>query len=263
MVDIYGSVRSMSEGKTAKHGNGALGPESWDAYYEAETQCKTYDPREDPNEEMRVELALSLLRNVSSLKEILDVGCGEGYLLSALDTRYGAPVAGLDISVTRLKRAHANCRMGRFVVGDVRKLPFADGVMDLVSAVEVVEHIAPPEAALAEMVRVSRRYVLVTVPFERPPQIVLCPHCLKTFAIDGHINEFTTRKLQKLLRDAGVTPIETIEYVVASPWSRNRLLSMLPAVIKTSLDRVLVRAGLTSKRVPKYVGVLGEKRATA
>jgi len=251
----------MFENKDSKQRIDNLGPESWEAYYQAEADLKTFDPKEDPNEEMRIELVLNLLQNASDVKRILDVGCGEGFLMNTLAAKYNAQVAGLDISETRLARAKTNCARGNFAIGDVRKLPYADSSMDLVSAVEVIEHIVPPEAALIEMARVSSRYVLVSVPFEQPPKIVMCPHCLKTFAIDGHINEFTTGRLHNLMHQSGIAPIKTIEYCLPSHWSRSSLLRLLPGPVKTSLERILVRAGLMSRRMPKFIGVLGEVKA--
>jgi SAM-dependent methyltransferase len=239
-----------------------LGPESWEAYYSAEAEFKTFDPAEHPATPLRVDLPLKLLRGVDHIDGILDIGCGEGYLLAALRRRYGGSIAGLDISETRLARARDNCPGGSFALGDVRALPYPDGAVDLVSAVEVIEHIDPVEAALAEMARVSRRYVLVSVPFERPPQVVLCPHCLKTFPIDGHVNEFTTRKLQDLMRAAGVVPIETIEYRAPSRFSQLPFVRVLPGFVRRGLESFLVRTSLMARDIPKYIGVLGELENT-
>lgn len=252
----------MFENKDTKQRIDNLGPASWDAYYQAEAHFKTFDPKEDPNEEMRIELALNLLEKASDVKRILDVGCGEGFLMNILAVKYNAQVAGLDISETRIARARANCPRGNFAIGDIRKLPYADSSMDLVSAIEVLEHIVPPEAALIEMARVSSKYVLVSVPFEQPPKIVICPHCLQTFAIDGHLTEFTTEKIHKLMHQSGVVPTKTVEYIVPSHWSRSSLLRLLPGPVKMNLERLLVRTGLMSRRVPKFIGVLGKIKAS-
>jgi ubiquinone/menaquinone biosynthesis C-methylase UbiE len=49
---------------------------------------------------------------------------------------------------------------------DAEDLPFADGEFDMACAIEVLEHVPDPERTLAEMVRVARRHVLVSVPHE-------------------------------------------------------------------------------------------------
>ena len=46
------------------------------------------------------------------------------------------------------------------------QLPFDDGEFDLAAAIEVLEHVPDPERAVAEMARVARRHLLVSVPRE-------------------------------------------------------------------------------------------------
>lgn len=52
------------------------------------------------------------------------------------------------------------------VLGDVRRLPFADGAFDVVTAVDLLEHVPPDgrQAALRELVRVTRRRLVVAGP---------------------------------------------------------------------------------------------------
>ena len=105
----------------------------------------------------------------ASIVSILDVGCGEGRITATWARRLpGRPVVGLDRPSPRLEaiwrtRAHDDLR---FVAGDATALPFADRSFDLVSGVELLEQVAEPERALAELTRVARRWVLVSVPRE-------------------------------------------------------------------------------------------------
>ena len=45
-------------------------------------------------------------------------------------------------------------------------MPFADGEFDMASAIEVLEHVPDPEHTVAEMARVAKRWILVSVPRE-------------------------------------------------------------------------------------------------
>jgi ubiquinone/menaquinone biosynthesis C-methylase UbiE len=89
---------------------------------------------------------------------LLEVGCGEGMLLAALN---GGRKYGIDPSLQALlrarKRSAASCAVAR-----AEELPFPPGVFDLVVAVGVMEHFEDPDAATAEIRRVlksSGRYV--------------------------------------------------------------------------------------------------------
>jgi len=83
----------------------------------------------------------------------LDVGCGAGLLAEPL-ARLGAKVTGLDASpeVIAVAREHA-AAMGLEVdyrVGDVQVL---EGGFDLITCLEVIEHVADPAAFVAALAR--------------------------------------------------------------------------------------------------------------
>ena len=84
---------------------------------------------------------------------ILDVGCGTGANLIML-SKYG-DAEGVDISEDAL----AFCRergLDKVRLGAGEELPYADGTFDLVTALDVVEHMDDDLAGLAEMRRVLR-----------------------------------------------------------------------------------------------------------
>lgn len=98
-------------------------------------------------------------------RKALDVGCGAGLLAEPL-TRLGAEVTGLDASaeVVAAARAHA-AAMGLAIdyrAGDVQELV---GQFDLITAMEVIEHVADPAAfigALAERLAPDGLLILST-----------------------------------------------------------------------------------------------------
>jgi ubiquinone/menaquinone biosynthesis C-methylase UbiE len=65
---------------------------------------------------------------------------------------------------SRMLAQHPLKNTDKLRVGDALKLPFADNSFDLVYGWEVLHHISEPSLAVAEMARVSRRYVLVAEP---------------------------------------------------------------------------------------------------
>ena len=86
-------------------------------------------------------------------KTALDVGCGAGLLAEPL-ARLGADVTGIDASpeVIAVAREHAR-EMGLEIdyrAGDVQQL---EGRFDLITAMEVIEHVADPAAFLEALAK--------------------------------------------------------------------------------------------------------------
>lgn len=101
-------------------------------------------------DDYRMKAVLRALRAVQS-RRVLDLGCGKGRFgrrLAAL----GAEVVGLDGSRGMLDEARG---IGR-VQGSAARLPFGPGTFDAVVAIEVLEHLEYPAAAIAEAAAVLR-----------------------------------------------------------------------------------------------------------
>jgi ubiquinone/menaquinone biosynthesis C-methylase UbiE len=90
---------------------------------------------------------------------ILEVGCGRGIALPALD-RLCSPrrLVGLDIDAALLVEAAENLREhgteAELCCGDVRQMPFADGAFDVIVDFGTLYHIARSQIALDEIARV-------------------------------------------------------------------------------------------------------------
>ena len=111
-----------------------------------------------------------LLWDRAAPSSVLDVGCGEGVLTSEWARRLDSQghVVGVDLDDPALRdewsrRARPNLE---FRAVDATDLPFGRNEFDVVCAIEVLEHVPDPERTLAEMVRVARSHVLVSVPRE-------------------------------------------------------------------------------------------------
>lgn len=100
-------------------------------------------------------------------RSILDAGCGEGLSLGAVleRTRVGH-AAGVDMLAGSVRFAQRRQPAASFLRGDVTRLPFADHSFDVVMCCEVLEHLDNPAAAIAELRRVARRALVLSVPHE-------------------------------------------------------------------------------------------------
>lgn len=82
---------------------------------------------------------------------VIDLGCGSGRTL-LWNREWGAPVVGVDISPF----FSADARRGiDLLIGDLRKLPFADGTFTKAFSLDVLEHLSP-EALRAMLAEASR-----------------------------------------------------------------------------------------------------------
>jgi ubiquinone/menaquinone biosynthesis C-methylase UbiE len=90
---------------------------------------------------------------------MLEIGCGRGVAIPVL-AEICAPerIVGLDIDATLLAEAERHClevgAKAELVVGDARQMPFDAAAFDVVIDFGTLYHIAQPERALMEVVRV-------------------------------------------------------------------------------------------------------------
>jgi 2-polyprenyl-6-hydroxyphenyl methylase/3-demethylubiquinone-9 3-methyltransferase len=177
----------------------------WEAYYQKESALSDFNPQADRSEAFRCEAAWSVFPR-GEIESILDVGCGDGYFCHWVAGRAKAGrVVGCDVSKPRLERAAERYPEVRYVWGKIPELPFEDDAFEVVTCIEVLEHLAEPAETLRELKRIARKHVIVTVPDRRPVRTTLCPHCLKTFPTDGHLRMYDPASLSRELADAGLT----------------------------------------------------------
>lgn len=143
---------------------------------------------------------------------ILDVGCGNGDDVLALAQLAGPTgrAVGVDVREAMIaesrKRGAASGLPVQFALGSVYQLDFSDGTFDGVRADRLFQHLNRPDAALAEMIRVTRpggRVVVFDVDWETlivdvPDRAIL--RKLVQFEADRHANGWAGRGLLRLFR---------------------------------------------------------------
>ncbi|AKJ98019.1 hypothetical protein VM99_08080 [Pseudomonas chlororaphis] len=123
-----------------------------------------------------------------SVNTILDAGCGNGTVTNRLVPRWD--VVGCDISEAAVKRVQAPA-----LVADLCAIPFGDRSFDLTLSSDVIEHL--PDSiyaqALAEIARVSARYILVAVPYRELLEAaeITCPACGTRYHAHLHQRSYT------------------------------------------------------------------------
>jgi ubiquinone/menaquinone biosynthesis C-methylase UbiE len=140
-------------------------------------------------------------------RQVLEVGCGRGYLLRILQEA-GADAIGVDMN----PQAIATGITTGMAVGDAEHLAYPDSSFDAVVSVHAIEHLEDLGGALEEMVRVLRPggRMLLIYPAEPirglwaiPTAMIL--HGTPFKAREVHRQRLTPRRLQRRLAHLPLT----------------------------------------------------------
>jgi 2-polyprenyl-6-hydroxyphenyl methylase/3-demethylubiquinone-9 3-methyltransferase len=99
------------------------------------------------------------LLGISSGKDVLDVGCGGGFLAEEF-ARDGFRVTGIDPSAKSVAAARKHAVESgldiRYEIGRGEEAPFPDGSFDLVACCDVLEHVDDLEKVIGEVSRLLK-----------------------------------------------------------------------------------------------------------
>ncbi len=153
---------------------------------------------------------------------VVDVGVGEGLCLERLlAAEAGGPE--LDARVVGVEYRYDKARVARRlpgvapVVGDAGMLPVPDGRADLVTCIEVLEHLPAVAPAVAELARVTSDRCVVSVPWEpwfRLGNLGRGKNVGRLGNDPEHVQWFTSRRLRRVLERS----FAEVRVVRAFPW---------------------------------------------
>lgn len=155
--------------------------------------------------------------------EVLDVGCGGGFLSNEL-ARKGYKVTGVDLSPESLRVAKNHDRTGmvRYEVADAYHLPYQNESFDVVTAMDFLEHVERPQEVIREFSRVLRPGGLFFFhTFNRDPlsHLVIIKflewfirntpknmHVIDLFIKPEELQDYCRRERMKILEMTGIRP---------------------------------------------------------
>jgi len=154
---------------------------------------------------------VNLLTDRNDRLKLIDIGCGEGYVLKAIIKSFPSfDLVGIDISETRLRRAKESLKSlpnVDFVRADAQKMPFRSGSFNIAVCTEVIEHVPNDVLLLWEIHRVlDKGFLILTTPnlytFETIFQKFVLRKEVK-ISIPDHLREYSWRELELKVRKAG------------------------------------------------------------
>ncbi len=154
---------------------------------------------------------------------VIDVGCGNGILVNYLSKNHAQEftrICGCDRSETSLQFVKTEK-----VNASIDQLPFSDNEFDLVTCLEVIEHL-PQEVyfkALSELQRIAAKHIIVSVPNDEDLVLnrVTCPKCLTAFSPFYHMRSFKASSLAKLFDGSfKVVEVKAIEKIIGPRFPR-------------------------------------------
>ena len=151
----------------------------------------------------RVRQTIGVLQGVMP-QSILDVGSGRGaFLWPCLDAFLNVPITAIEVDERRVELYKTVKRGGierlNGVHCDIQHPPseFLKQQFDVVTMLEVLEHLPDPRVALNNVVRLAQRHVIISVPSKEDDN-------------PAHIHLFTEKSLSEML--GGIDGIKSFRY---------------------------------------------------
>jgi len=156
-----------------------------------------------------------------NVESILDVGAGEGFTLARLSReKIGKKLEGIEYSKEAIdlgKKLHPEFLIKQ---GNIYDLPYKDNSFDLVVSTEVLEHLDNPKVGLRELIRVAKKYILLTVPNEpwfTVQRFLRGKNILKFGDHQEHMQHWTSQSFEKFVTHGN--NIEVIAKKRPFPWT--------------------------------------------
>jgi SAM-dependent methyltransferase len=216
--------------------------------------------------------ALLSTSHLSESSRVLEVGCGTGNYLAALQSVSACAASGVDPSEKMLTKARARGFPASLHRGRAEKLDFPDASFDLVFSVDVIHHVVGRAEYYAEAYRVlgdGGRLCTVTDSREtirkREPLAVYFP---ETIAVE--LARYPQMEAQcEMMTDAGfravgATTVELASTTTTIQMYRDQAFSALHVIPKEAFDRGIRRMEEALRHGPipcvsRYVMVWGSK----
>jgi len=134
----------------------------------------------------------------TDVDSIIDIGCGNGLITNVLGQKYN--VTAVDRSEEALKFIET-----KKIKASCDNIPLEEKSFDMVFSSELLEHLPDDilQGTIAEFKRLSKKYILITVPNDENPNklSIVCPKCSYAYNSSNHLRSFDIKKLKKIFSE--------------------------------------------------------------
>lgn len=152
---------------------------------------------------------------------VLDAGCGPGWETRRF-VKAGFRVTGIDLSPKLIALAKRHAPRGRFIVGDMRSLPFTAGTFDGICAKASLLHLLRRDVSrvLESFHRVLSRGGLLLVAVKEGRGSEVAVDRAYGYRYERPFTYFGYRELVRMLEQSGFRIREEVRYVKRKPGKR-------------------------------------------
>jgi ubiquinone/menaquinone biosynthesis C-methylase UbiE len=223
-------------------------------------------------QKFKIPNVLKVLPETLGINRYLDMGCGGGWIMESLIPELKPSLSvGLDISSTRLMEAQRRNPNSLFLQTPVENVPIPDNSFDLITCLDVIEHIKRPDKLLREANRLTSNLVIkfpiedtlfdrfqkeLWWPLKRNLKALITGE-QKENPFEAHLHRFNFDSARKLLRQHGFRI--KAEHIILNPWTEGESFMYPPAYnidehtrLTTKIDFHVKRSILKGLRMATY-----------
>lgn len=153
------------------------------------------------------------------VKKVLDLGCGEGFVINKLSKFYSyLEITGVDIDTKALDLARNLNPRAKFIECDINNFQCEKKSFELVMLIEVLEHMKKPDEILRIVKNITSKYALISIPHEplfRISNFLRCKNFFRFGNDPEHLQNWTKKQFLGLLKNDG---FKILKIATPFPW---------------------------------------------
>lgn len=171
------------------------------------------------------QLLINKIHGLKNVKKVLDLGCGAGFLLSAINNKFERN--GIEINESAINKAKKYAKIFRRDL-NLRNIEL-EKKFDLIICYHVIEHLKNPKNLMKNIIKYLKRdkYLIIGTPDFDSAMARLFGDKFRLLHDKTHISLFSVDSLTRFLRDNGFSIISIdYPYFETDYFNKNKILEV-------------------------------------